>query len=184
MHKPTLPGLSTQNHFCCPWLGSCHQRAFPLLKPLPGIYYFLFSPKQQVVSFLAPELPSLPPAESWGAGLEGAECLTSPSAARRAGEKHRPQGAATPWQADLEPEPPTERGDEGEEPRGEYSQFASSVTRLVFLLCCNQAERGSRLSSSTSKVSRALPSSLMPPLFSLLYAQAIWKRKVLGDLDF
>jgi len=73
-----------------------------------------------------------------------------------------------------------------EEPSGEYSQFASNMLPVLFLLLrCNQAGRGCRVCSSASGVSRVLPCSLFPLFFSpLLYPHGDLEAKCLGDLDF
>lgn len=136
---------------------------------------------------LAPELPSLPQAESWGEagervrrGTRASPALLQPGEPgwKRAAPRGHYSLAANVQLADLEREPPMERGKEREEPSGEYSQFASNKLPVSFLLLrCNRAGRDSCVSSSISKVSGALPRSLFPPYFSCCMLKVIWKRK-------
>lgn len=102
------------------------------------------------------------------------------------GETPAPGGcyalAGNARQADLEREPPTEQGDKrGKSPGGNIhslpaisypSRFSSfAVTRQEGTLACPLP---------LLRFHACSPAPSLPPLFSLLYAQAIWKQKVLG----
>lgn len=72
---------------------------------------------------------------------------------------------------------------EKEEPSREFSHFASNNSPTWLLLCCNQPERGSHVSSSIPKVSCMLPYSF-PSFFILVCAQGDLEGKIFGDLGF
>lgn len=73
---------------------------------------------------------------------------------------------------------------EKEEPSRGFSHFASNKSPVWFLLlCCNQAGRGSHVSSSIPKVSCTLH-YYFPTFFILVCAQGDLEEKIFGDLDF